>query len=288
MGSAAERSRENGMTVRHAVGPGEYAGMTTAELRGAFMIEDLFRPGEVRLCRWEYDRMVVGSAVPGKAPLPLQPDPAPAAGTFCARREIGILNIGGPGTVEAGGVPYDLDPLDALYVGRGGDPVLFRSLRPRTPAKFFLVSAPAHADYPTVPVRRAQARPVPLGSEDHASRRLLHPMIHAEGTAAAQLAMGFTQIETGSVWNTMPPHTHPRRSEVYLYFDLGPDDAVFHLMGRPGETRHLVAREGQAVLSPPWSIHAGCGTGPYRFAWAMAGENRTIEDTDGAAVRDLR
>jgi 4-deoxy-L-threo-5-hexosulose-uronate ketol-isomerase len=211
-----------------------------------------------------------------------------AANFFCERRELGVINLGGKGTVHVDGAAYALDKLDCLYIGRGSKDVFFESDDASTPAQFYLVSYPAHADYPTTLVLKKDVTPRELGSPEQANVRKLHQMIVPGRVQSCQLVMGFTQIQSGSVWNTMPAHTHARRSEVYLYFDIAPGAVVFHLMGEPQETRHLVVHEKEAVLSPAWSIHSGVGTGAYTFVWGMGGENQTFDDMDGIAISDLR
>jgi 4-deoxy-L-threo-5-hexosulose-uronate ketol-isomerase len=262
--------------------------MTTRELRAAFLVEKLFTPGEVDLVYWETDRTVVGSAAPLAAALPLKTAPELAAEYFCERRELGVINIGGPGAVAVDGARHALGAFDCLYVGRGCRDVIFTSDDPAQPAKFYLVSYPAHAVHPTKATTPGEANQLHLGAPETANQRTIFQCIHEAGIPSCQLVMGFTQLASGSVWNTMPPHTHARRSEVYLYFDLPAEDAAFHFMGPGDETRHLVVHNGQAVLSPIWSIHAGCGTRGYSFIWAMGGENQRFADMDGIAVADLR
>jgi 4-deoxy-L-threo-5-hexosulose-uronate ketol-isomerase len=262
--------------------------MSTAELRDAFLITSLFAPGEIRLVYCEADRAVIGSAVPSTGSLTLASAPELRADAFCQRRELGILNIGGAGTVRVDGTPYALTPLDALYVGRGSKAVEFESADPASPAQFYLASYPAHATFPTTQARRAECAAVALGSQAECNRRTIHKYIHPDGIQSCQLVMGFTVLEEGSVWNSMPPHTHERRSEVYMYFDLAPEARVFHFMGHPDETRHLVIADRQAVISPAWSIHCATATRRYAFCWAMGGENQTFDDMDGVKVAAMR
>jgi 4-deoxy-L-threo-5-hexosulose-uronate ketol-isomerase len=264
------------------------ARMSTAELRSAFLLSGLFQPGKVTLRYWETDRAVVGAAVPTRGRLALPTAPALAAEHFCDRRELGVLNTGEAGTVEVDGRSFALGHLDCLYVGRGARQVTFASRKAAQPARFYLLSYPAHAVHPTALLRRADVAGVELGAADTANARTIYKYIHAGGLASCQLVMGVTVLKTGSVWNTMPPHTHSRRSEVYLYFDVPEHAAVMHLMGRPDETRHLVVRDREAVLSPPWSIHCGAGTTNYGFIWGMGGENQDFADMDAAPVPTLR
>lgn len=276
------------MERRLTASPNEYAQMDTEELRNAFAVETLFAVGAVETVYWEVDRTVIGSAVPLGAPLKLETDKELAAEFFCERRELGALNLGGAGRITVDGVVHALEPLDCLYVGRGSREVLFESADPTKPARFYLVSYPAHAVHPTTLIRHADARKLELGDPGTANRRTLHQYIHEGGAKSCQLVMGFTRLAPGSVWNTMPPHTHWRRSEVYLYFDVPETAAVFHLMGPGEETRHLVLKSWQAALSPAWSIHAGCGTAAYAFVWAMGGENQRFDDMDGIPISQLR
>ncbi len=277
------------ITIRNTHSPEAIARMTTAELRAAFLIDTLFRPAALDLTYWEVDRTIIGSAVPTGAAISLVADTKLlAAEFFLERRELGVLNIGGPGTVTTDGTAHRLGKTDALYVGRGTRSVEFTSEDASDPARFFLMSYPAHASFPTKLAPASEARQVPLGSPEKANVRTITQQIHEGGVRSCQLVMGHTTMGPGGVWNTFPPHTHLRRSEVYLYFDLGPDDAVMHFMGTGDATRHLVLRDGEAVLSPAWSIHSGCGTSAYRFIWAMGGENQRFDDMDPIPVRDLR
>lgn len=276
------------METRYLADGVRYASMSTAELRDTFLITSLFAPGEIRLVYCEADRAVIGSAVPSTGPLTLSSAPELRADAFCQRRELGILNIGGAGTVRVDGAPYALAPLDALYVGRGSQAVVFESADQTSPAQFYLASYPAHAAFPTTPARRAECAAVTLGSQAECNRRTIHKYIHPDGIQSCQLVMGFTVLEEGSVWNSMPPHTHERRSEVYMYFDLAPEARVFHFMGHPDETRHLVIADRQAVISPAWSIHCATATRRYTFCWAMGGENQTFDDMDGVKVAAMR
>jgi len=261
--------------------------MSTSELRAAFLVDDLFRPGEVCLVQWEAERTILGSVVPLSEPLSL---PAPAeikAASFNERRELGIVNLGALGSVTVDGERHELGRRDGLYVGRGAKTVLFASARPAEPALFYLVSHPAHAAHPTRRVAQNDAQTVSIGSAENASARVLRRYIHAGGVPSCQLVMGVTGLLSGSVWNTMPPHTHTRRTEIYLYFDLAPGATAFHFMGRPSATRHLVVRNLQAVLSPSWSVHFGAGASPYSFVWSMGGENQEFEDMQMLSLDEL-
>ncbi len=260
----------------------------TEELRTAFLVTDLFKPDQLTLHITDLDRAVVGGAMPVAGPIELTTPQALRAQYFTERRELGVLNIGGRGSVSIGGETQSLSARDAIYIGRGSRDVSFSSDDPSHPARFYLISYPAHASLPTTVIRAADASANELGSAERANRRRIARYIHAEGVRSAQLVMGVTVLESGSVWNTMPPHTHARRSEIYLYFDVPADAAVVHLMGEPSEIRALVIRDGEVALSPGWSIHAGCGTSSYAFCWAMGGENQDYADMDPVAVETMR
>jgi 4-deoxy-L-threo-5-hexosulose-uronate ketol-isomerase len=264
-----------------------YRTMTTEELRDTFLVSDLFQPARITLTYVDLDRTVIGSAVPSAGPLRLPTDDALKAEYFTERRELGILNIGGAGKITVSGLQYDLERLDALYVGRGNEEVIFSSIDPGKPAEFYLLSYPAHEAHATQLVRSAGVERVKLGAPETANAREITKLIHLEGVRSCQLVMGFTQLASGSVWNTMPPHTHMRRSEVYLYFDIAEAERVVHMMGPAKETRHLVVANKQAVVSPGWSIHAGVGTTNYTFCWGMGGENQVYSDMDALAIADL-
>lgn len=275
------------MQLHYSPSPAEVNRLSTAELRAAFLIEGLFRAGEVTAHYTDLDRMIVGAACPAAGqPLVLPQDRATGTAFFLERREIGILNLGAPGVVVAGERRYNLDTLDCLYIGRGERAVSFESAAGGD-AQFYFISTPAHATHPTAVVRRADVRTDPIGDPAKANRRRINKLIHPDGVKSCQLVMGFTEFEPGSVWNTMPPHTHSRRTEIYLYFDLGAE-RVFHFMGEPQATRHLVVSDREAVLSPAWSIHCGAGTGAYRFVWAMGGDNQAFADMDAAPIASLQ
>lgn len=276
------------MEIIYLPSPKETAALGTAGLRDSFLLEDLFRPGELTLVATDLDRAVVGAAVPTGRALELSCPEELGATHFCERRELGVLNLGGPGMVMVDGDGYDLGARECLYVGRGSREVSFRSASAEDPAVFYLVSYPAHTAHPTTRASAADATRVELGSADECNERTIFQYIHEGGIKSCQLAMGFTELSRGSNWNTMPPHTHLRRSEIYCYFDVPDGHRVLHMMGEPQETRPLWVADRQAVLAPAWSIHCGCGTSAYRFAWAMGGENRAFTDMDGEAVSELR
>ncbi|HET6254023.1 MAG TPA: 5-dehydro-4-deoxy-D-glucuronate isomerase [Puia sp.] len=276
------------MEIRFAHSPKEVRGMTTDELRAAFLTEPLMEVDKTRLVYTHYDRVILGGVQPVDHQLSLEAFSELKADHFLQRREIGIINVGGRGKVYAGNAEYELDKLDCLYIGRGVKRVGFSSHQPQHPAAFYLLSAPAHADHPVQLMRGQEAVPADVGSAETSNARTIYKYIHADGIKSCQLVMGLTILKTGSVWNTMPAHTHTRRMEAYFYFDIPEQQRVFHFMGEPQETRHLLVADGQAVISPPWSIHSGCGTSNYAFIWGMAGENYTYTDMDAVAIADLR
>lgn len=276
------------MEVRFQNSPRETASMNTQELRTNFLVEKIMVNDAVRLVYSHYDRVIVGGAKPVSKTLTLETDPELRADYFLERRELGIINVGGAGIVETNETGYDLGKLDAVYIGRGVKEVRFRSKEANNPAVFYLLSAPAHQNYPSKKCSKEEALPVTIGDAATANRRTIYKYIHAEGLQSCQLVMGLTILETGSVWNTMPSHTHTRRMEAYFYFDVAEDQRVFHFMGQPQETRHLLVANHEAIISPPWSIHSGCGTAAYGFIWGMAGENYNYTDMDPAPLKDMR
>ena len=266
-----------------------YRTLSTAELRSRFLIEDLYVPGTATLARTDLDRAIAGFVIPTDKPLQLPVGKELRAATFCERRELGVINLGPAGSVTVDGVTHVLDHLDALYLGKGSGVATFTSANSATPAQFYIVSYPAHATYPTVLIKKDAARRVELGTVADANKRTIRQYIHAleGGAKSCQLVLGYTELHEGSVWNTFPPHTHDRRTEVYCYFDLPKNGLVMHFMGEPTETRHLAVREKQVVLSPSWSCHCGAGTGAYKFVWGMGGENQTFDDMDLANMFTL-
>jgi 4-deoxy-L-threo-5-hexosulose-uronate ketol-isomerase len=276
------------MKLLQLADPVRYARMTTEELRSTFLLEGMFTPGKIQLAYVDLDRTVIGSAVPTGGTLTLETEPELRAEYFLERREIGVLNVGGAGTVTVDGTSYELDKLDTLYVGRGSKAVTFASKSADKTAAFYLLSYQAHAQFPTKLVNFGEITPVELGSLETCNKRKIYKAIHLQGARSSQLVMGFTILETGSNWNTMPAHTHMRRSEVYFYFDVEADQRVMHLMGPPDATSHIVMADRQVVVSPGWSIHAGVGTKAYGFCWGMGGENQDYADMDPVAIRDLK
>ena len=268
--------------------PVRYGLMNTEELRETFLLEDYFQPGEIEFAYVDLDRTVIGCAVPVSEVLSLETEPELRAEYFLERRELGVLNVGGAGSIVVDGTEYELSKLDCLYVGRGSRSVTFHSKNGTDPAYFYLLSYPAHAVYPTAMVKFADIEPVALGAMETCNKRKIYKAIHRDGIKSCQLVMGFTMLEQGSNWNTMPAHTHMRRSEVYFYFDVDPSHRVLHLMGPPDATSHLVMKDKEVVVSPGWSIHAGVGTKNYAFCWGMGGENQDYSDMDVVAIPGLR
>jgi 4-deoxy-L-threo-5-hexosulose-uronate ketol-isomerase len=275
------------MEIRFQNSPKETSEMNTQELRDNFLIQSLMQDDGLRLVYSHYDRVIVGGSKPVNKTVDLENDPELRADYFLERREIGIINVGGNGSVTADGVNYDLRKLDCVYLGKGTRQVDFKSNNGKEPALFYLLSAPAHQSYPNALMKREDASPGSMGEQATANRRTIYKYIHADGIKSCQLVMGLTLLQEGSVWNTMPAHTHTRRMEAYFYFDVAEDQRVFHLMGEPKETRHLVVAANEAIISPPWSIHSGCGTANYGFIWGMAGENYTYTDMDPAPVSEI-
>ena len=276
------------MDIRENVNS-EYAKtLDTEGLRSRFLITGLFKPGEISLTYSHVDRMIAGGVTPVSGPLALAATKDLGTEYFLERREMGVINIGEPGAVTVDGTRYEMKSRDGLYVSMGSKEVSFESADPARPAKFYLNSAPAHRTCPTRLVTMAQAKRVEMGSAAECNQRVINQFIHPAVLESCQLVMGMTVFSEGSVWNTMPVHTHERRMEVYLYFDMPADRVVFHVMGKPDETRHIVVRNEEAVISPSWSIHSGVGTGSYTFIWGMAGENQTFTDMDGVSMDKLR
>ncbi|MBS7700415.1 MULTISPECIES: 5-dehydro-4-deoxy-D-glucuronate isomerase [unclassified Chelatococcus] len=274
--------------IRQVSHPEAVRGFDTAELRRHFLIETLFVPGEVRLTYSHLDRVIVGGAMPTAKPVVLPTPKAVGTDAFLKRRELGIVNVGASGKVSVGGRDYVLAKRDALYVGKEAGEVSFASEDASDPAKFYLLSTPAHAVHQTRVIREADAKTLALGEQETANKRTIRQYIIPGICETCQLVMGVTTLENGSIWNTMPSHTHDRRCEIYLYFDIPADARVFHLMGEPQETRHLIVANEQAVLSPGWSIHSGVGTKAYSFIWGMGGDNVDYTDMDMIATGDLR
>lgn len=275
------------LDVRYSNHPEDALYYDTADQRRHFLAQNLFVPGEVNLTYTHVDRVVFGGATPSGSQIELEAGKEFGTSSFLERRELGIINIGGPGTVILDGERTAMVKGDGFYVGMGTKTVAFASDDAAAPAKFYLVSCPAHHTYPSVKIEFARANPRKLGSAGTCNVRTIYQYVHPAVCQSCQLVMGMTILEPGSVWNTFPPHTHERRMEVYLYFDMAESTRVFHLHGQPQETRHLVVANEEAVISPSWSIHSGVGTGSYTFIWAMAGENQTFDDMDNLTSGQL-
>jgi 4-deoxy-L-threo-5-hexosulose-uronate ketol-isomerase len=275
------------MEVRHGANPNDVKLYTTERLRNDFLIQGLFKPGEVKMVYSQIDRIITGSVCPTKS-ITLDAGAELRAAYFLERREMGIINIGPKGVVKVDGVSYELDTKDGLYIGMGSKEISFESKDNNNPAKFYFNSAPAHKTYPTVLIKPENCAQVELGSLEESNHRVITKYILPGQVESCQLVMGMTSLKPGSVWNTMPCHTHDRRMEVYLYFELPEDAVVFHYMGEPTETRHIVMRNEEAVISPSWSIHSASGTQAYTFIWGMVGENQAFDDMDAVAMKDLR
>lgn len=276
------------MEVRFQNSPYETSQMDTAALRNNFLIPDLMVDDEIKLVYSHYDRVIIGGAKPVTKLLLLENHVELRADYFLERRELGIINVGGNGVVEADGNSYTLSKLDCVYIGKGAKAVSFKSENAAEPALFYMLSAPAHMSHPSLKLTKEEAMPATIGDPSTSNRRTIYKYIHGEGIKSCQLVMGLTILDKGSVWNTMPAHTHTRRMEAYYYFDVPEGQAVFHFMGEPQQTRHLVLHNNAAIISPPWSIHSGCGTSNYGFVWGMAGENYVYTDMDPVAINDIR
>lgn len=279
------------MEQRYATSPEHVPGMDTAELRKRYLVQDLFVDDEVRAVYTHHDRAVLVGVSPVTKALELGTFPEIRSDFFFEHREGGIVNVGGPGTIAVDGTEYKVATGSCLYIGRGARTVVLDSTDatgPADAARFYLISAPAHTAYPTTLVEAGQGNVRELGDALTSNRRTLNQYIHENGVKSCQVVMGVTTLHPGSMWNTMPAHTHDRRTECYLYFDLPDDARVIHLMGEPTETRHLVVGNREAIISPSWSVHSGVGSASYSFVWAMAGENQSFDDMDGFAIADMR
>ncbi|MDR0760466.1 MAG: 5-dehydro-4-deoxy-D-glucuronate isomerase [Treponema sp.] len=276
------------LDIRYANHAEDMKHYDTAHLRSHFLFDRVFVPGEISLCYTHVDRVVFGGACPVDRELRLEGGKEFGGGVFLDRRELGIICIAGNGFVSGDGQKYPMKKGDGLYIGKGVRDVVFSAADPSKPPKFYLASSPAHAAYPAVFIPIEKANPRRLGDAATVNVRTIYQYVHPAVCQSCQLVMGMTVLEEGSVWNTMPCHTHERRMEVYFYFDMKKEQVVFHLHGQPGETRHIVLQNEEAVISPSWSIHAGVGTGSYTFIWAMAGENQTFDDMDAVTTAELR
>jgi len=276
------------MEVRNAANPKDVKNYDTDRLREEFHISKLFTKDNTRMVYSHIDRIITAGIMPVYQELKLEAGKELAAEYFLERREMGCINVGGKGIITVDGVEYEMNPRDGIYIGMGNKEISFKSVDTEEPAKFYVSSCPAHASYPIVKIDITKAKKVPCGSVEDCNKRVINQYIHPEVIKSCQLAMGLTQLEPGSNWNTMPSHTHDRRMEVYMYLDMGENDAVFHMMGEPNETRHIIMHNEEAVISPSWSIHSGVGTKNYSFIWAMCGENQEFTDMDHIETKDLR
>ncbi|MGM9632112.1 MAG: 5-dehydro-4-deoxy-D-glucuronate isomerase [Eubacteriales bacterium] len=276
------------MEVRDAANAKDVKYYTTDRLREEFHISGLFNKDAVKMVYSHIDRIIVLGIYPVANELSLEAGKELAADYFLQRRELGCINIGGKGEIVIDGEVYEMNPRDGIYVGRGHKDIIFRSVDSANPAKFYATSCPAHTEYPIRKIDITKAKKVPCGSVEECNKRVINQYIHPDVMQSCQLSMGLTQLEVGSNWNTMPSHTHARRMEVYFYLDMGENDAVFHMMGEPNETRHIIMHNEEAVISPSWSIHSGVGTKNYSFIWAMCGENQEFTDMDHIQTKDLR
>ncbi len=276
------------MEIRSASNPKDVKHYTTDRLREEFHISKLFTKDNIRMAYSHIDRIITAGIMPVHQVLSLEGGKELASDYFLERREMGCINIGGKGIITIDGTDYEMNPRDGIYVGMGNKEISFKCVDIENPPKFYVSSCPAHKSYPIVKIDITKAKKVPCGSVEDCNKRVINQYIHPEVIKSCQLAMGLTQLEPGSNWNTMPSHTHDRRMEVYLYLDMGENDAVFHMMGEPNETRHIVMHNEEAVISPSWSIHSGVGTKAYSFIWAMCGENQEFTDMDFIETKDLR
>jgi len=276
------------MQIRFHNSAKEVSTMMTEELRSNFLIGSLMQADEINLVYTHYDRMIIGGIMPVAKSINLPTYPSLKANYFLERRELGIINIGGDGEIKVNGKAYNLSKLDCLYVGKGTEKVSFKSKKKEDPAKFYLLSAPAHHGYATRLLKKEKAMPTEMGALATANHRTIYKYIHAAGIKSCQLVMGLTLLKEGSVWNTMPAHVHDRRMEAYFYFDIPKNQKLIHLMGEPSDTKHLVVGNEEAIISPPWSIHSGCGTSNYGFIWGMAGENSDYTDMEMVDINKLK
>lgn len=276
------------MNNRYANHPEDSKKYTTSELRKHYLVEEIFIDDKIELTYSHVDRIIFGGIKPVYNELKLEAGKEMGVDYFLERRELGIINIGGPAVVTIDGQAYELNRRDGLYVGKGNKEVSFKSVDANEPAKLYINSVPAHKEYKTVKIEIEKANPVRLGDNSTLNKRTIYQYVHPNVCESCQLLMGLTMLEPGNAWNTMPCHTHERRMEVYFYFDMAEDTRVFHLMGEPDETRHLVVKNEQALISPSWSIHSGVGTSNYTFIWGMCGENKTFDDMDAVSMETLR
>ena len=276
------------MNNRYANHPNDSKKYDTSQLREHYMVEEIFSDDKVELTYSHVDRIIFGGIKPVNESLKLEAGKSMGVDYFLERREMGVINVGGEGIVSIDGEEFALNNKDGLYIGKGNKDIIFKSSNPKNPAKFYINSVPAHKEYKTVKIEIEKANPVKMGDNSTLNKRTIYQYVHPNVCESCQLLMGLTILEPGSVWNTMPCHTHERRMEVYFYFDMEEDTRVIHLMGEPTETRHLIVKNEQAIISPSWSIHSGVGTSNYTFIWGMCGENQTFTDMDHISMDTLR
>lgn len=276
------------METRYTHSPEDIRHYSTEQLRKEFLVEKIFAPGEINLTYTHNDRLIFGGVTPTEEYLSINLSKELGVSYFLERREMGVINIGGPGSIVIDGIEEEMKKQDGYYIGKETKEVLFKSVDPHNPAKFYISSAPAHFKYPNVRISIDQIKPMETGEPLTLNKRKIYQYIHPNVCESCQLQMGYTILEPGSSWNTMPCHTHERRMEAYVYFDMQEDTRVFHLMGKPDETKHLVVANEQAIISPSWSIHSGVGTSNYTFIWAMCGENITYDDMDMVPMNQLK
>lgn len=276
------------MKIRYANNPQDSRKYTTKELREHYLVEEIFKANEISLTYSHVDRIIFGGAMPVDKVLKLEAGKEMGVSYFLERREMGVINVGGQGSIILDGVGYELKAQDGIYIGMGVKSIEFKSQDQENPAKFYINSVPAHKSYPTVKIDINEASPVRLGDNATLNKRTIYQYVHPNVCESCQLLMGMTILEEGNAWNTMPCHTHERRMEVYFYFNMEEDTRVFHFMGEPEETRHLVVKNEEAIISPSWSIHSGVGTSNYTFIWGMCGENQTFDDMDAVEMSRLK
>lgn len=276
------------MDIRNSVHPEDAKYYTTERLRNEFLIKELFSADKIKMVYSHIDRIIAGGVLPVEETLEIEAGEEIGAEYFLERREMGIINIGGQGVVKVEDKEYELDARDGLYIGMGNEDVTFKSIDKKNPAKFYFNSAPAHKSYPNVKINIEEAKPQNMGALSNSNKRTIYKYVHPDVAKSCQLLMGMTLLEPNNIWNTMPCHTHERRMEIYFYCDITDNNLVFHYMGEPEETRHIVVRNEQAVISPSWSIHSGAGTSNYTFIWGMVGENQTFSDMDDVNMNELK
>ncbi len=276
------------LNIRYTHSPEDIRHYSTEQLRKEFLVEEIFAPGDIRLIYTHNDRMIFGGIMPANEPLEVILNKDLGVEYFLERRELGVINIGGPGFLTIDNVKEPMKKQDGFYIGKGAKQVLFASEDAGNPAKFYIASVPAHHSFPNVKISIDRIQPMETGTPKTLNERKIYQYIHPNVCESCQLQMGYTILQEGSAWNTMPTHTHERRMETYVYFDMDEDARVFHMMGKPDETKHLVLRSEQAAISPSWSIHSGVGTSNYSFIWSMCGENITYTDMDSVAMKDIK